>query len=239
MPRIRVERREDGNLHVLTVEGDGSGSVLRVLIGARVVDISGSSRVEPPACSQTLTVTDLTGSWEDVDEGLTSESGRSAPDGPTAFVPPSSTSPGKAILAAFASGTAWFQIRYEDVVFIDVTETKSTLTLTWNGSCVTNRSGAYTNAWRSFTGWSLYYTNSLQGWTGSACSGGYTSARVYTDSTFKNGVFCAGYDTWVYKDDVEIVGYQDDTWAGGAAGLSVDEPWWCPPLVWHQTYGGP
>lgn len=135
------------------------------------------------------------------------------------------------------------KVRWEDVVNLDVNKTHSRMTFTYDGGCITNSSGSGYWWWRTGTFWTrTAYSATInripEGWCVPTPDNTKRSRYVhnYVDGTFKNGIFCAGFDTYVYYDNVStyaayngnVSGWFDSTW--------VDEPVGCPPLHWVASF---
>jgi len=112
---------------------------------------------------------------------------------------------------------------------------------TYDTGCVVGSSGGAYYWWRSSTGWSLQWNQAFlyrtpYGWCVPTSDNPNRSRSAHTvvDSNFKNGVFCAGVDTWVYYRGVTVAGFYDGHSDGWVDSTWVEEPAGCPPLHWRQ-----
>lgn len=129
------------------------------------------------------------------------------------------------------------RVWWEDILNIDVNKTFSRLTFTYDGGCVTNSSGSGYWWWYSPTGWSrTAYSATInripEGWCVPTPNNTKRSryVEVYVDGTMKNGIFCAGFDTYVYYDDVSTYGVYNGNVSGWFDSTWVSQPPGCPPL---------
>jgi hypothetical protein len=126
-----------------------------------------------------------------------------------------------------ASETAYFRVWWEDVVGLKVTEVRSNIAWNYNGTCVTSHTSGWYNYWRTGTGWRRisHGTNSSR-----TCS----AAKVWSDATYHNSIFCAGGTVRNYYDNVEVRGWYNGTLGGSVARTWTTYPYICLALHWHQ-----
>lgn len=128
---------------------------------------------------------------------------------------------------AAAGASGFYRVWWEDVINLKVTEVKSEIAWTFNGTCVTSASGSAYYWWRSGTGWLKDGSNS---WISDGCA----SRAVNTDAVYKNGAFCWPGTVWNYYSDVVVRGRND-----GSIGSSLNDTWTtypfaCPTLHYHS-----
>jgi hypothetical protein len=134
---------------------------------------------------------------------------------------------GSAPMSVLASETAYFRVWWEDVVGLKVTEVRSNIAWSYNGSCVTSASGSYYNYWRTGTGWRR---DSYGSWVSRTCS----VAKVWSDATYHNSIFCAGGTVRNYYDNVEVRGWNTGGLGGSVYRTWTTYPYICIALHWHQ-----
>jgi hypothetical protein len=128
---------------------------------------------------------------------------------------------------ATGSGSAYFAVRWFDVVGLQVTGTRSNVSWAWNGSCVTASSGSGSYYWRSGTGW---LRDSYDAYIYKYCS----HSTVRTDAVYKNGAFCWPGTVWNYNYDVEVRAWYNGTLGGSVGSTYTTYPFACPTLHWKQ-----
>ena len=125
------------------------------------------------------------------------------------------------VLATSSAG--YYKVWWEDVVNIDVHSVKSNVSWVWNGSCTSSSSGSADYWWRSGTGWSKY---SSSVYIARSCY----QARVYTDTTYRNGAFCWPGTVWSYYDNVTASGRYNGWLYGWVDNTYTTYPFACPTL---------
>jgi hypothetical protein len=129
-------------------------------------------------------------------------------------------------LLAATSSAGYYRVWWEDVINIKVHEVKSNVSWVWNGSCTSSSSGSADYWWRTGTGWSK---NSSSVLIARSCY----EARVYTDTTYRNGAFCWPGVVWSYYDNVTATGRYNGWLHGWVDGTSTSYPFACPTLHFH------
>jgi hypothetical protein len=126
-------------------------------------------------------------------------------------------SPYSATTASSGSGSAYFVVRWFDVVGLKVTGTRSNVSWSWNGSCVTSSSGSATYYWRTGSGW---LRDTYGSWIYRYCS----HSTVSTDAIYKNGAFCWPGTVWNYNYDVQVRGWYNGTLGGSVGSTYTSVP---------------
>lgn len=150
----------------------------------------------------------------------------------------SKTGSSAAAVAAASSATAYYEVRWHDVVHLTTHYTRANTEWTWNGSCVTSSSN-----------WGYYWWLQLTSWTMQANSGYYSQTCNNVTSTvdwahYRNLLFCfhTGFGYTIvnsYVDNAWVRGYYNGSVNGGVASTWSTEsgvlPQLCPNLHYHAV----
>lgn len=104
--------------------------------------------------------------------------------------------------ASSGSKTVWLKVVYEDPIWIDVTSVKSTVSFSYDGSCVTG-SWNHRGDWGWFAGWSI---TSNGGQAAQNCS--YAATQSYGHYT--NDVFCPGGGNTTHNNYYSVTVYGEE-----------------------------
>lgn len=142
---------------------------------------------------------------------------------------------GSAALAASGSATAYYEVRWHDVVHATTTNTRAYLDWSWNGSCVTASDAWGYYWWLALTGWSKV---SSSGYKVTSCNNVKSAVNLVH---YMNNTFCApvGVDVDTYVDDSWVRGYYNGSVNGGQVSTwtveSPGNPNSCPNLHYHTV----
>jgi hypothetical protein len=130
---------------------------------------------------------------------------------------------------AATTESGYYEVRWEDIINIDVNKTRAKLTWTYNGTCVTSSTGSGYWWWQTATGWHLDDPGSYAWKTTSNCS-----AFTHANGHHWNSSFCFPLPiTDTYAKDVRFRGgYKGGIGAYVGSVYKNDD---CFPLHWADT----
>lgn len=132
--------------------------------------------------------------------------GPGAPQVYASALPPAPVAPdiGNLTLTGhFGYHRSWF----DDPIWIDVNAVRNYVGWSEDGSCTYSQSGWHSLSWLVEDGWTL---QGAQHWLDWDC----TRVHSYSDVHYKNGVFCAFFDTWTHHSYNHAFGWYDGTLNG-------------------------
>jgi hypothetical protein len=127
---------------------------------------------------------------------------------------------------AATSSAGYYRVWWDDVIHLRLNEVKTNVSWTWNNSCTSASNGSANYWWRTVTGWTKY-SSSVN--IARSCY----EARVYTDATYRNAVFCWPGVVWTSYDNVTAVGRYNGSLQGWVDSTSYSVPAACPTLHYH------
>lgn len=143
------------------------------------------------------------------------------------------------VVVAAASTSAFYRVRWHDVVHITTTRLQSNIYWSYDGSRILSSSGSWSDYLAVGTGW---YRKS--GPTAYIYRPSSTRHYVQTDGVYQNNIFCSAMSITTYYDNVRVSGYSDGSKTGAVDGTWTTEnpswlAWKCPNLHFHVTLGSP
>jgi|GEM_PF-4635138 len=127
---------------------------------------------------------------------------------------------------ATSSASAYYRVWWSDVINLKVHETKTNISWSYDGSCVTSASGSLNTYWLTASGWTKNYSGS---WVTTGCS----SRKVYAVTIFKNGAFCWPGDVFSYYNNVTVQGTYNNGLSGWVDSTYSTYPIGCPHLHYN------